>query len=418
MFDLDNWQEIWTTITRNKLRSILTAFGVFWGIYMLVVMAGMGNGIQNKMIGELGKFSVNSTFVFSRNTTEPYAGFAKGREIVFNDADFAAVIKQFPELEAGSAIVFGDGLGDAVRGEKHGTYRTMGYAPGFYEISPCRILQGRYLNEVDISDKRKVCVIGKKVANDLYAPNEDVLGSIIRIGSIYWQVIGVYEDYSEDFSIFGSPNQMIYVPVSTLKQMRNMGDKINFMGFKAYDAVNMSELEPRILSFLKERKSVSPTDNEGVGSFSLKEMFDNFSMLFGGINTLIWIVGLGTLLAGMVGVSNIMLVTVRERTQEIGIRRALGATPMVIIKQIMSESVVLASISGFIGIAAGVGTLVLVQWFLETFPPEKIVLLNPQVSFITAVAAVIVLIVSGLLAGLLPSKRALQIKAIEALYDE
>jgi putative ABC transport system permease protein len=294
----------------------------------------------------------------------------------------------------------------------------MGYAPGFYEISPCRILQGRYLNEVDISDKRKVCVIGKKVANDLYAPNEDVLGSIIRIGSIYWQVIGVYEDYSEDFSIFGSPNQMIYVPVSTLKQMRNMGDKINFMGFKAYDAVNMSELEPRILSFLKERKSVSPTDNEGVGSFSLKEMFDNFSMLFGGINTLIWIVGLGTLLAGMVGVSNIMLVTVRERTQEIGIRRALGATPMVIIKQIMSESVVLASISGFIGIAAGVGTLVLVQWFLETFPPEKIVLLNPQVSFITAVAAAIVLIVSGLLAGLLPSKRALQIKAIEALYDE
>lgn len=422
MFDLDTWQEIWLTITRNKSRSLLTAFGVFWGVFMLVVMAGFGVGIRHGIMDGVEHFESNSAFFFTDATSEPYKGFQRGRTWNITMSDYDAIKYHYADkIKYMSGIIFGNRGGstnNVVRLDKFGSFSIMGFSPDYNRINPSRILEGRFINDIDVREYRKVCVIGKRVVNDLYAPDEEVIGSLIRINGIYYTVVGVCEAISKNVNVFGDPEEMINLPFTTLQQAQNEGNKIHGIALAAKPSIDIADLEEDVKLLLKKRNSISPTDPKAVGSFNVKKIFDVFQALIIGINALIWIVGLGTLLAGVVGVSNIMLVTVRERTQEIGVRRALGASPFTILKQVMSESLVLTFLAGIFGVVLGVGFLAVVSQILAANPSDSMPLSNPQISFGTAIVALIVIIVAGLIAGWLPSKRALQIKAIDALRDE
>ena len=422
MFDLDTWQEIWLTITRNKSRSLLTAFGVFWGVFMLVVMAGFGVGIRHGIMDGVEHFEANSAFFFTDATSEPYKGFQRGRTWNMTMSDYEAIKHQYADrIKYMSGIMFGERGGstnNVVRLDKFGSFSVMGFSPDYNRINPSRILQGRFINDIDEREYRKVCVIGKRVVNDLYGPNEEVIGSLIRVNGIYYTVVGVCEAVSKNINVFGDPEELVNLPFTTLQRAQNEGDKVHSIALAAKPSVNIADLEEEVKMFLKKRNSIAPTDAKAVGSFNAKKIFDLFQALIIGINALIWIVGLGTLLAGVVGVSNIMLVTVRERTQEIGVRRALGASPFTILKQIMSESLVLTFLAGIFGIVLGVGVLAVVSQIMAANPSENMPLSNPQISFGIAIAALLVIVVAGLFAGWLPSKRALQIKAIDALRDE
>ena len=396
MFDKDRWQEIWLTITRNKIRSLLTAFGVFWGIFMLVLMSGSGNGLEEGIISGVKDFPKNSCYFFSERTSKAYAGFAKGRNWSIHTSDVEVLRERFPEIERISAIMFEWNEKNTLRNNKYGAYMVKGLSPDYLFIEPQRMLYGRYINEVDIRERRKVCVIGEQVYQEMFMPGE----TKIQIG--------------------GRSEASIILPFSTMQQGYNRGDKIDCVALSVNEKFSVSALEEEMKNVVKKHNQISPDDLQAVGSINVEKEFKMFYSLFGGINILIWIVGIGTLLAGAVGVSNIMLVTVRERTKEIGIRRALGACPRFILMQIMSESLILTLLAGFFGLFMGVALLYVVDIFMQNMlqSGEQIFFAPPQISFATAVSASIVLIVTGLLAGCLPAWRALQIKAIDAIREE
>ncbi|MDR3326963.1 MAG: ABC transporter permease [Prevotellaceae bacterium] len=417
MFEIDFWQNVWITISRNKWRSLFTAFGVFWGIFMLVVLVGFGSGISRSMMEQVGHISANSSFLFSSRTTEACKGFNKGRYWELSLDDMNAVIEQFPSLIYVSGIIFGGSSEhNTAREDKQGTFQVMGFSPNYNKINPSRILEGRFINELDILEHRKVCIVGKKVKNDLYSPDEQILGSLLRVNGIYYNVVGVMEEYSSNVNLFGNTSETIVVPFSTLQITQNFGKNLHCIAITAGDKVDIHKLEDEVKTLLKERNMISPTDPEGVEAFNLATVFNTFRSLLVGIGILVWFVGLGTLFAGVVGVSNIMLITVRERTQEIGILRALGASPGAIIRQIMCESVTITFLAGIVGILCGVGLL---SFFENIFSAgDNPMMKNFQISFSTAIVSLLILMVCGLLSGLLPSSRAIKIKAIEALRDE
>lgn len=396
----------------------MTAFGVFWGIFMLVVMVGSGTGLENGMTAGVKDFAANSMFMFSNRTTIPYKGFQKGRVWNLKNEDITLLKKQ-SDLKYFSGIIFGwSNDNNVVRGDKYGTFNITGFHPDYNYINPMLLEYGRYINEIDIKEKRKVCVIGEKVYNDLYTKEENPVGSMLKVNGIYYTVIGMGTPLTKNINIGGPPEEMVCIPFSTLQQAMHMGEKMHSIAVTAYDDVPISQIEEEITGLIKANHQVAPEDKMALFAFNVEKMFRTFKGLTLGINILIWIVGLGTLLAGVVGVSNIMLVTIKERTQEIGIRRALGATPRQIITQIMCESFVITGIAGLMGITAGVGLLIAANRFLESNPSETTFFANPQISFFVAVSSVGILVICGLIAGLLPSYRALQIKAIDALRDE
>lgn len=418
MFDIDRWQEIWITITRNKMRSVLTAFGVFWGIFMLVVMSGAGYGLQNGVKAGVDGFAENSAYFFSSITTEAYKGFRKGRWWDMRNADLEILQAQIPEIKYISPILFGERRdNNTVRGDKYGTYYIKGFNPMYNFIEPQTMIFGRYLNDVDIQDKRKVCVIGKKVYDEMFQGTGDPLGQLLKVNGIYYQVIGVNEPVTS-VNIGGGSEESIILPYTVMQQTYNRGDVIDCIAVTLADNESVSDYEEKIKALLKQKHSISPTDPMAVQSMNVEKEFRMFNMLFMGINGLIWVVGLGTLLAGVVGVSNIMMVTVRERTKEIGIRRALGAKPLAILSQIMSESLVLTTFAGFFGLACGVGLLSGVDSMLSVNMSEDTFFRHPQIPFYIAVIAGSVLLICGLLAGVIPAWRALQVKAIDAIREE
>jgi len=419
MFDIDKWEEIWITITRNKTRSIFTAFGVFWGILMLTILLGTGNGLENGMKSEIEGLATNSCFFFAERTTVPYKGFKKGREWNMKNSDIKIILANIPEIKYLAPMLFGNKSdNNTVRGDLAGTFNVRGCYPDYAHVEEQKILYGRYINDVDIQDKRKVCFIGKNVYNELFKPGENPIGQVIRSNGIYYTVIGVGSGLT-NIQIGGRSDDMVVLPFSTMQSAYNLGDVIHFMAAVAQDNVDASYIEKEIKTILRSRNNISPEDDRAVGSFNISEMFKMFNYLFLGIRILIWIVGLGTLLAGAIGVSNIMLVSVNERTKEIGIRRALGAKPKDIIIQIINESLVLTAIAGFVGLSLGVGILAFFDNLINNMPPGNgIFLRNIMIKFDVAILASVVIIVVGMLAGLLPAWRAMQIKPIEALSEE
>jgi putative ABC transport system permease protein len=365
MFDLDRWQEIWYTIKHNKSRSFLTAFGVFWGMFMLVCMVGAGSALKNGMESTIEGFGTNSCFVYDQQTTAPYKGFKKGRNWSIQNEDIPLLIKGIPEIQYLAPVLFGgQGANNVVRGDKSGTFNVKGNYPSYNKIEENKLIYGLYIYDIDIAEKLKAGVIGERVSEVLFGKNVNPVGQEIKVMGIYFQVVGVARSISQ-VNLGGRGEESVVLPFTTMQQAFNMGTRVHFIAATAQPGVRVKVIEEKIYQILKKQHNISPTDKAAVGGFNIEEQFTMFLYLGIGIAALIWIVGTGTLFAGGIGVSNIMLVTVRERTKEIGIRRALGATPRTIIRQIISESVVLTLIAGISGLMCGVGLLSLVGWVLS-----------------------------------------------------
>ena len=417
MFDLDRWTEIWVTITRNKTRSLLTCFGVFWGILMLVILLGSGRGMQNGIMRSVNGFATNSAFFFADRTSESYKGFNKGRQWDMRNRDVESIRREVKELSAISPIIWGNSSDkNIVYGMMSGTFNVKGVHPDYFQIETQKLFHGRLLNEVDERERRKVCLIGTKVKEVLFK-EEDPCGSYIRVNGIYYQVVGVVQQRASGVNIGGRSEECVFLPFSTMQQTLNQGDIIHFLCVAAKPDVQMLPVINKIKSIIKEQNFISPTDPQAVSAINLAAQFETFNNAFLGIDILIWIVGVGTLLAGIIGVSNIMMVTVKERTKEIGVRRALGAKPWNIISQIMSESLLLTAIAGLMGLTVGVFLLDVVDQLIGD-PVGETMLLHPAVSIQVALAATSILLLAGLLAGLIPAWRAMQIKAIDAIREE
>ena len=419
LFDVDRWVEIWVTITRNKTRSLLTCFGVFWGILMLVVLLGSGNGLKNGIMKNVEGFSTNSAFFFSERIGEPYKGYKKGRYWQMRNRDLEAIQQRVKGVRYLSPMIMQwGGQNNVVKGQKSGTYNVRGVYSQYFQIETPNLLAGRLLNEIDMLDKRKVCVIGSSVREDLFGQEEDPIGQYIRVNGIYYQVVGVIDPKAKGINIGGRVDQSIMTPFKTLQQTSNQGDKFWFLCATADNNYPCDKMVEDIKDVLRSQNEISPTDEQAISSITIAKQFETFELLFTGINALVWLVGIGTLLAGVIGVSNIMMVTVRERTREIGVRRAIGAKPFDIISQIMSESLLLTSIAGLLGLSTGVFLLDIVNKALMNGNSEDIFFSDVGIHIGTAVTATFILLISGLLAGLIPSWRAMQIKAIDAIREE
>lgn len=415
MFDVDKFQEIWITITHNKSRSVMTAFGVFWGMFMLMVMVGAGVALERGISSQIEGFATNSCFVWSNQTSEPYKGFKKGRRWNMDNNDLQLLVTTIPEIQHIAPMIFGgNSNNNVVRNEKAGSYNIKGNFPAYNLIDNQKIMYGRYINDIDIAEKRKVCVIGERVNEVLFPNGENPIGQNIQVNGIYFQVIGVTRGKSH-INIGGDVQETVVLPFTTMQQAYNMGNNIHFLALTAQPGIKVKVVEEKIRTALKSAHSIAPDDLTAVGVMNIEDQFTMFLYLGIGITSLIWIVGLGTLFAGAVGVSNIMLVTVRERTKEIGIRRALGATPKDIVTQILSESVVLTFIAGVAGLMFGVGVLSLVGQVLESTDG---MFKDPQISFSVGVGALVILMIIGTLAGFIPANRAMKIKPIEAIREE
>jgi putative ABC transport system permease protein len=369
------------------------------------------------MMENIEGFATNSCFMGAGTTGEPYKGFQKGRRWDVHNRDLDILLKSVPEIECLSPMLFGARTNNnVVYNDNSGSYNIRGLHANYNEIERQKMAFGRFVNKIDILQARKVCVIGTTVYEELFPTKGNPIGHYIRINGIYYQIVGVSSGVS-NISINGRSEESVVIPFTTMQQISNQGDVIHMLAATARKDISVKEMEEKMKTVLKANNSISPTDKQAIWGFNLEEQFNIFKYLFIGIAIVIWIVGSGTLFAGIVGVSNIMMVTVKERTKEIGIRRALGATPWKIMTQIMSESLVLTSIAGILGLCLGVGVLQLadVYWLQNA---EDVFLSNPMVSFGTALSSTFILLLCGLFAGSIPASRALRIKAIDAIREE
>lgn len=411
--DFDSFSEILNVLTRNKSRTFLTGFGVFWGVFMLVGLVGGGDGLKEILNNNLAGFATNSAVVWAQPTTKPYHGFRKGRQWTLNYDDIKRLRAHVPELDVITPTISRWGA-NATHDDRSASGIIKGVLPEMQKVSEPKMMYGRYINQMDISQGRKVCVIGKQVYKSLFPKGGDPCGDVIRIDSVYFSVVGV--NYSDgNMNVNGNDQQAVFMPLSLVQQIYNRGHNVDIICVTGKPGVVMSDITDKIRHVIAKAHDVAPDDEKGVMVFNTEMMFSMVDNMFRGINMLIWLVGIGTLLAGAIGVSNIMMVTVRERTVEIGIRRAIGATPRNILSQIIQESILLTSIAGMSGILF----VVLVLQGLEMAnTTDGVAAAHFQISFWTAIGAVVLLSVLGVLAGLAPALRAMSIKPVDAMRDE
>ena len=415
MFDSDRWNEIMMTLRRNKLRSFLTMFGVGWGIFMLVVMLGMGNGLKNAVLGGFEGFATNSCFIWTMPTTKPYEGFQRGRRFNFDNEDIRLIRDNVQGIEVCSPqLQLGgwQGGNNVNYKSKTSAFSIYGAEPEVLMVEAVRITKGRFLNRQDLLEERKICVIGKQVIEQLFG-KEDAMGKYIRINGVYFQVVGITERKSSA-EMGDNPDAKIYVPFTTFQKAFNSLNEVHWFTIVAKPGEDVARIEKDIKRIMARKHKVDPTDDNAFGSWNMQEMYTMMSGLFIGISGLSWFVGILSLIAGVIGIGNIMLVSIKERTKEIGIRRSIGATPGNITGQIVQEALTLILIAGYFGLLVGVGVLELVRHFAGDADFFK----NPGVDITVALVAFAVLIISGLLAGLLPARRALAINAVDALRAE
>jgi putative ABC transport system permease protein len=419
MYNKDRWNEILEALTANKFRTFLTAFGVFWGITILVLLLALTNGLKNGVEAGFSDFATNSMFTWAQRTSIPYKGLPKGRRFEYKLGDVGAMKAEFPELKYVSprnSLGGYRGANNVTRGTKIGAFRIYGDYPEFINQQPMDILQGRFVSYSDIEAKRKVCVIGVDVVRGLYDKNESVIGTYIKINGVNFMVVGTFKNPNSQGDKEEEANT-IYIPFTTFNQAFNYGDRVGWMAVTAFDQYSITEVKDRVFSFLKKRHTVHPNDERAFGHRDLSEQFAKITGLFGILTVVGYFVGALILLSGVIGISNIMLIVVKERTKEIGVRRALGATPWNIKTQILQESLILTIISGMAGVAFAGGVIWLMNYLLtREGPVENFV--NPSVGMQVVFVALTILIVSGLLAGLIPANSATKMKPVDALRIE
>tara|TARA_R100001369_G_scaffold954_1_gene2989 strand:+ start:9054 stop:10316 length:1263 start_codon:yes stop_codon:yes gene_type:complete len=420
MFSRDKWSEILEALTSNWFRTVLTAFGVLWGIFILVILLAAGKGLENGVKQGFGGIATNSMFMWAQTPSKPYKGLPKGRPYNFKISDVDAIKQSVPNLKYVSPRNQLGGFGGAnnvVRGLKTGAFNVYGDYPEVINQEPMDITSGRFVNYSDIEQNRKVAILGAGVINDMYDPGEEVIGSYIKINGVNFMVIGTYKKKGNN----GNPEEnqkQIYVPFTAFSQAFNMGEKVGWLSITAEDGSSITELKSQIFDVIKSRHTIHPDDDRAIGNFDLYQEFSKVNGLFVALKAVAYFVGILVLLSGIIGISNIMLIVVKERTNEIGVRRALGATPWNIRGQILMESIVLTIISGMSGIALATGVIALVNMQLEGVDTSEMMFANPSVDLGVVFIALSILIISGLLAGLIPAQNAIKIQPVDALRTE
>ena len=406
--DWDTYREITSSLKRNRRRTLLTGFGVFWGIFMLLFLMGGGNGLKALLAANFEGFATNTTILVTDRTTMPYMGLSKGRYWNLTYKDVERLKTMMPELEVvtptitsySSDIQYHE---SAMQGTVKGVYAD------YVKVETPKLKYGRYINESDVIQERKVCVIGERIYNSLFPDGGDPCGSHIKVGSVYYQVVGV-DVSAGNVSINGSADQSVIIPISIARKIFRRGEDVDIICVTAGSGISLSEHESKLRGIIAREHKFNPEDKQALTILYTEEMFSVVDNLFKGVNFLIMLIGLGTILAGVIGVSNIMMVTVKERTTEIGIRRAIGATPKDILFQIIMEGIILTTVSGMAGIVFSVFILNA----MDILIPDT----EFQISFWTAVLSALLLTIMGVLAGLAPAYRAMEIKPVDAMRDE
>ncbi|MDP5100136.1 MAG: ABC transporter permease [Nonlabens sp.] len=419
MFTKDRWNEILEALNANRGRTFLTAFGVFWGILILVLLLALTNGLRTGVTLDFSNGATNTMFMWGQATSMPYNGLNKGREVQFKLSDVEAIKQQIPDLKYVSPrLQLGGfrGANNVSRNEKTGAFQIYGDYPEFINQEYMDILEGRFINYSDIDKQMKTCVIGTGVVKSLYDIGEKPMGTYITVQGVNFKVIGVFENPNVNGDSEEQANT-IFIPFTTFAKSFNTADEVGWMTITAVDETSITTLKPQILSLMKKQRDIHPDDERAIGNFDKAEMFERFTGLFDILTFVGYFVGALILLSGGIGISNIMLIVVKERTNEIGIRRALGATPWNIKSQILQESLVLTIIAGLAGIAAAAGFIYIMNTLLAQGGPVDN-FANPTVDIRVIFIALIILIISGLLAGFIPASRATQVKPIDALRTE
>jgi len=412
MFDLDKWQEIYSTIEKNKLRTFLTGFSVAWGIFMLIVLLGSGKGLENGVQQEFQASAMNGVWVTSGTTSMQYKGLKIGRNIKFENDDYNAVKTSIKGPDKISArLVLGNNITSYK--DEYGSFFVSPCHPDYGIIKNLQIVEGRFLNNIDINEFRKVAVIGQKVQKDLFKGKDTVaLGKYIKINGVLFKVVGIFTDFSRN----DDEQKRIYLPISTAQRVFSGQNVINQISFTTGEATGdeADQMVEKTRELLAQRHTFDVDDKQAVEIWNKNEEVRKFKGLFFGIRMFIWIIGIGTIIAGIVGVSNIMMIVVKERTKEIGIRKAVGATPFSVVGLILQEAIVITGFAGYIGLVLGVGLLELVSRNLPPSPFFK----NPDPDFAIAISATLLLIFAGAIAGFVPAMKASKIRPIDALRDE
>ncbi|MGB0787948.1 MAG: ABC transporter permease [Marinirhabdus sp.] len=419
MFSSDRWSEIIEALNANRFRTFLTAFGVFWGILILVLLLALTNGLKNGVTAGFGDFATNSIFMWGRGTSKPYKGLPKGRRVIFKVADVAMLKEKLPQLKYVSPrnqLGGFQGANNVTRNEKTGAFSIYGDYPEFIFQQPMDITEGRFVSYSDIRAKRKVAIIGIDVVKALYDRGEEPLESYIRINGVNFLVIGVFKASNSQGDGEEDANT-IFVPFTTFNQVFNRADNVGWMAITAHDNTSITTIKPQILEIMRGQRSIHPDDERAIGNFDLAEEFARINGLFTILTIVGYFVGALVLLSGVIGISNIMLIVVKERTKEIGIRRALGASPWNVRVQILQESLVLTILSGMVGIAFAAGVIWVMNSLLEQAGPVEN-FANPSVGIGVVITALLILMLSGLLAGLIPATRATQVKPVDALRTD
>ncbi|MBT8187485.1 MAG: ABC transporter permease [Croceitalea sp.] len=418
MFNKDRWKEILEVLTGNVWRTIFTAFGVFWGIYILIILLAAGKGLENGINQDFGDIATNTMFMWTRRTTKAYEGLPNGRRFNFKIEDVQTLRDNIPHLRYISPRNQLGGFGgnnNVVRGLRVGAFNVYGDYPEIINQDPMTVTQGRFINYNDINDRRKIAIIGQGVKNDLYEKDEEVLGTYIKIQGVNFMVVGTYKKNSGDGG--EEAQKEIFVPFTAFSQAFNRGNDVGWMAITAEDGRSISDLKESIVNTMKIKHKVHPADTRAIGYFDLYEEYNRIESLFGALRGIAYIVGIMVLLSGIIGVSNIMLIVVKERTKEIGIRRALGEDPWSIKKQILMESIFLTIISGMTGIIFGALFIYGINALLDNVGPVDM-FMNPSVSIGVVSGALMILMISGLLAGFIPAQSAIKVKPIDALRTE
>ena len=408
LVDKDTWQELRESLTKNKLRTIITMIGVWWGILLLIGLLGSAKGIENKFSVQFGDYATNSVFIWGQSTSMAFKGYQEGRRPRLKFSHLEKIKNRVKGIKFLLPRTSKDV--QVVRGVQYDNFGLSGDFPLLDKIQKKNLLSGRFINQLDIDDSKKVAVISDDVYKQLFELEEEAIGEFIKINEISYKVIGVFEQ--GDFDFGGE----LHIPFTTFRDVYNQGDNIGWITVTGEDGYNIRQIDNDVKLVLKNLTYVHPDDNRAFGSFNLGELFERFEGFLMGMQFLTWFVGIATLIAGVFAIGNILLITVKERTKEIGIRRAIGATPFEIKRQIVLESIFLTIIAGIFGIISGGWILIAMDSAFGSGPDS--VLINASVPIIVVFISVIILVVFGTLIGLIPANRATSIKPIDALREE
>ncbi|MBW1865329.1 MAG: ABC transporter permease, partial [Deltaproteobacteria bacterium] len=415
------WQEILHTIRQNRLRSLLTAFGVFWGLFMLVIMIGTGHGLQKGAYSEFSGYATNSVFIWPRLSTKPYKGFPIGRRFKFTNEDTEIIRRMVPgvsSLAPRARKRGGDGDNNVTHGDRTATLTIYGDHPEVKNIRLLQMISGRFLNRLDLAERRKVAVIGEETVKLLFEKEESPMGTYVSINNINFKVVGVYRLPSRNDEDYEEEAKAVFLPLSTFQQVFNWGEVVGWFSITSQPQIKVSDVRNEVIRILADRHAIAPEDKRAFGSWNMEDEFQKIADLFMGIKFIVWFVGIFTLIAGIIGVSNIMLIAVKERTREIGIKRTVGATPFSVISQVLMEALLLTSIPGYLALVCAVAVLEGVGRLIYILKIDAQMFQDPSIDFAAALLALAVLTIAGTLAGLIPAYRAVQGKPVEALRYE